>query len=165
MALPKYTSQRPQELKVGAQTISINSNTFVVPSLLAMHTHPKHWKHDPLIWRPSRWISSPRLNTNGATLSIEAELESERLFVPAKGSYFPWSDGPQNCPGKKFAQVEFVAVIACLLQRHRVQLLSKKGESQKAAQKHLLDVCENSEHGLLLRMRDADSVRLLWKHL
>ena len=42
MALPKYTNQHPQELKVGTKTLSINSNTFVVPSLLAMYTHLKY---------------------------------------------------------------------------------------------------------------------------
>ena len=30
------------------------------------------------------------------------------------------------------------------------------------SRKRILAVCEDSEHGLLLRMRNADSVRLLW---
>lgn len=149
MALPKYTGQRFQTLKVDKKTISIGPDTFVVPSLLAMHTHPRYWPDDPLTWRPSRWISS---SSNGI----------EEQYVPPQGTYFPWSDGPQNCPGKKFAQVEFVAVIACLLQAHRVQLLRTNGETMESARKRILAVCEDSEHGLLLRMRHADDVKLVW---
>ncbi|KAI9878026.1 MAG: hypothetical protein M1830_002146 [Pleopsidium flavum] len=167
MALPKYTNQHSQILKVGNKTISIDLDTMVVPSLLAMHTHPKYWKQDPLVWRPSRWISSSSSpsSSNGSNCTISARLECEELFVPTKGSYFPWSDGPQNCPGKKFAQVEFVAVIACLLQAHRVQLHRAEGGDLESARKWILAVCEDSEHGLLLRMRNADSVRLIWKRL
>lgn len=164
MALPKYTNQMPQLLKVGTKTIQIDSDTMVLPSLLAMHTHPSYWKPDPLIWRPSRWISSASKTRNGSNPTTGTWLESEELFVPVKGSYFPWSDGPQNCPGKKFAQVEFVAVIACLLQTHRVRVLCPEGESYENAQKRILAVCEDSEHGLLLRMRNADSVRLVLEH-
>ncbi|KAL8729199.1 MAG: hypothetical protein Q9181_005084 [Wetmoreana brouardii] len=32
-------------------------------------------------------------------------LRQESLINPAQGTYFPWSDGPQNCPGVRFAQV------------------------------------------------------------
>jgi Cytochrome P450 len=149
-------------LKIGQRTISIDSDTMVVPSLLAMHTHPRYWKEDPLTWCPSRWISSPSADGNNPDFTL-ARLEEEELFAPIKGSYFPWSDGPQNCPGKKFAQVEFVAVIACLLQSHRVRALGPEGESHEDAQKRILGICEDSEHGLLLRMRNADSVRLVWE--
>ena len=163
MALPKYTNQRSQTLKVGNQTISIDKDTMVVPSLLAMHTHPKFWKQDPLVWRPSRWIIPGPHESVLHNLSLRKQLESEHLFVPTKGSYFPWSDGPQNCPGKKFAQVEFVAVIACLLQAHRVEIASANSLSMEEGRRQILAVCEDSEHGLLLRMRNGDNVRLVWK--
>lgn len=163
MALPKYTNQCPQTLQVGEKEISVDMDTMVVPSLLSMHTHPKYWNPDPLVWRPSRWISSS--DNNGSNSILAAQLEREEIFVPAKGTYFPWSDGVQNCPGKKFAQVEFVAVIACLFQAHRTRLLCTKNEDPGLARKRILAVCEDSEHGLLLRMRTADSVRLTWFHL
>lgn len=162
MALPKYTNQCPQTLQVGGKVISVDSDTMVVPSLLSMHTHPKYWSPDPLVWRPSRWISS---SGNLSDSSHESQLEREELFVPPRGTYFPWSDGLQNCPGKKFAQVEFVAVIACLLQAHRTRLHCTEVEDIGAARKRILAICEDSEHGLLLRMRNADSVRLTWTRL
>ncbi len=160
MALPKYSNDRSQTLRVGERLITIDQDTMVTPSLLAMHTHPKYWKQDPLVWRPSRWISS-----GDPGKELGARLEREEIFVPVKGTYFPWSDGQQNCPGKKFAQVEFVAVVACLLQEHRVRLFGQSGEVMENGRNRILAVCEDSEHGLLLRMRNADSMRLVWEHV
>lgn len=159
LALPKWTNQYPQDLQIGSKTLSIPSNTAILTSLLAMQTHPKYWKQDPLKWQPLRWIkSSPSSNTN-----LAAKLQAEEIFVPLKGTYFPWSDGPQNCPGKKFAQVEFVAVLACLFRDHRVRVVLKDGEDCQKAQRRVLAVAEDCELGLLLRVRDADSVRLAWE--
>lgn len=96
-------------------------------------------------------------------LSKAEELNREELYVPTKGTYFPWSDGPQFCPGKKFAQVEFVAVLASLFRAHRVHPLLQAGEDAESGRKRALGVCEDSEHVLLLRMRDGDSIRLVWE--
>ena len=162
MALPKYTNQRPQTLQVGAQSFDIPGNYqdfMIVPSLLAVQTHPKHWGADALAWRPRRWIAP---NGPAEKPATPASLDREEFFAPAKGTYLPWSEGLQNCPGKKFAQVEFVAVMACLFQQHRVSLVREKGEDAEAARRRILARCEDSEHGLLLRMRDADSIRLMW---
>lgn len=95
--------------------------------------------------------------------STAENLEREELYVPPKGTYFPWSDGPQFCPGKKFAQVEFVAVLAALFKEHRVHPLLQEGEDVESGRKRALAVCEDSEHVLLLRMRDGDSIRLVWE--
>lgn len=153
MALPKLIAQPSVSLKVNdSKTLQVDKSIMVVPSVLAVDTHKRYWSPDPLSWRPSRWIEAG------------GNLGHEDFFVPRRGTYLPWSDGPQNCPGKKFAQVEFVAVIAKLLQYHRVRLADAeypKGDSE-AARKKILAVCEDSEHGLLLRMKHADNVRLIW---
>ena len=154
MALPKLIAQPSVTLKVkDDKTLKIDNSIMVEPSLWAVHTHTRYWSPDPLSWRPSRWI-----NKGGK------KLGQEEFFVPRRGTYLPWSDGPQNCPGKKFAQVEFVAVVAKLLQGHRVRLADGWSSSNdiEAARKKILAVCEDSEHGLLLRMKRADSVRLVW---
>lgn len=91
------------------------------------------------------------------------QLEREELYVPSKGTYFPWSDGPSFCPSKKFAQVESVAVLACLFQAHRVHPLLQEGEAADSGRKRALAVCEDSEYVLLLRMRDRYSIRLVWE--
>ena len=163
MALPKYTCHHSQTLSVDNKTIVIPPETFVVPSLLAIQTHPRHWK-DPLVWRPSRWIN-PRSDSSHSLTDTAVKLWHEELVIPDRGTYFPWSFGPQKCPGEKFSQVEFVAVVSCLFYTHRAHISRAKGESFENARERVLAVCDDSEHGLLLRMRHADDVRLVWKHL
>ncbi len=161
MALPRTTHHHSQALNVDGKTIMIPARSYVNLSLLAVHTHPEHWQPEPLSWQPSRWILS---NASGRShMSKAGELEREELYVPRPGTYFAWSDGPMNCPGKKFSQVEFVAVMACLLRDHRVRPLLQDGEDAESGRKRALAVCEDSLHILLVHMRDADSIRLVWE--
>ena len=91
---------------------------------------------------------------------MAAQLQHEELMTPVQSTYFPWSAGAQNCPGAKFAQVEFVAVLARVLREHRVGFVGVPGESGEEGKKRVLEVTEDCDMELLLRMRDADRVRL-----
>ncbi|KAI9675452.1 MAG: hypothetical protein M1822_008930 [Bathelium mastoideum] len=142
LALPKWSNDQPQKLRVGEKTLTIPPNTGIMPSLLAIQTHPKYWPK-PLVWDPRRWIN-----------------EKGDLISPRQSTYFPWSDGPQNCPGEKFAQVEFVAVLATLLKSRRIQVLPAEGESVEKAQQRCLEATQDCNLELLLRMKDADTVKL-----
>jgi cytochrome P450 len=130
-----------------------------MPAVLAAHTHPDSWP-EALLWKPSRWISSP---SNSPSLSVK--LEEEIIVTPAKGTYIPFSDGPQNCLGEKFAKVEVVAVLACLLKIHRVGIVTNVGESSESAKKRALRCVEDCDWELLLRMRNPDQVKLAWRKL
>ena len=132
-----------------------------MPSLLAVQTHPDFWP-DPLLWNPSRWIVSPSSSPSSSPKNSERE---ETLLNPAPSTYFPWSDGPQNCPGAKFAQVEFVAVLARLLRHHRLEVVKEPGESIEMARKRILATTEDCDLELLLRMKDADKVRIRCVHV
>lgn len=160
MALPKWTSRNPQTLNVRGKTLSIPQGTNTTLFLLAVQTHPKYWE-DPHTWKPSRWIVSgagpvPQDdNTGGSPFG-------ETLFVPRKGTYFPWSDGPQNCPGKKFSEVEAVAVLACLFREHRLRVFkSDAGESDEVACRRAMACTQSVDMHLLLRMADKDEARLI----
>ena len=98
-------------------------------------------------------------------MDLNAQLSYEAVVTPKQSTYFPWSDGPQNCIGAKFAQVEFVAVIACLLRDHRVGIVLEANESAEQASKRALAVAEDCDLELLLRMRDAEKVQLMWKRI
>ena len=98
-------------------------------------------------------------------MDLATQLRQEIVFIPVQSTYFPWSDGPQNCPGAKFAQVEFVAVLACLLRNHRVGVVREPNESFEKARKRALATTEDCDMELLLRMRNADKVRLEWKRV
>lgn len=90
-------------------------------------------------FRPDRWLLGPQ--TNGVlkdkdgipieTLAGGTEKDlgvnesadtSDRLFKPAKGAYVPFSDGYRACLGRRFAQVEVLAVLAVLFQNYSVEL-------------------------------------------
>lgn len=163
LALPKWSNEYPQNLRIGEKTIVIPPHTGVMPSLLAVQTHPKYWL-DSLVWQPSRWISTPSApGSPGPLPDLATRLRQETVETPVQSTYFPWSDGPQNCPGAKFAQVEFVAVVACLMRDHRVGVVREPNESFEEARQRALAATEDCDVGLLLRMCNADKVRLAWK--
>lgn len=133
----------------------IPARTFVLPSLMAVHAHPRYWGADSLSWRPARWIVLDPLGG-------KAGLDAESLVIPVQGTYFPWSDGQRNCPGKKFAQVEFVAVIANLFHGHRVLPERMVGESEEGARRRVLETVDDSAVKMLLQMKDPARVSVRW---
>ncbi|TGO80900.1 hypothetical protein BPOR_1551g00010 [Botrytis porri] len=157
MALPKGSNDNPQVLRVEDRTIVIPPRTGVMPSILGLEMHPKYWD-DPLIWNSSRWIESSSDLSSQTIL-----LGTEKIITPAGSTFFPRSDGPQNCPGQKFSQVEFATVLTVLLRDHKVSVVQNDNESPWKAQERALAVTQNCNLELLLRMRDADQVRLIWK--
>jgi len=175
MAIPKRTNGNTQLLSVGGETISIPPNTIAQPSLLAVHTHPTHWE-EPLVWKSPRWISGLTSAGQSAlaakqvlvsdTLGNPRETKTEtgpgteELFIPPQGTYFSWSDGPQNCLGLKFSQVEYVAVLSSIFRRHRISIVLEQGESDEQGRKRALETTADCDVQMLLRMRNADRVKL-----
>ena len=58
-----------------------------------------------------------------------------------------------------------MAVLACLLKNHRVSVVCEAGEAPVQARERALATAEDCDLTLLLRMRDADNVRLMWKRV
>ena len=89
---------------------------------------------------------------------------TEKLLTPRKGTFIAWSEGLQNCPGKKFAQVEFVATMARLFKDHRAEAVPDEGvvESAAEARERVMRVVRDSDVELLLKMRDTRGVRVRW---
>ncbi|RMD39740.1 hypothetical protein DV735_g5389, partial [Chaetothyriales sp. CBS 134920] len=109
--------------------------------------HPRaNLDNDLEEFRPERWLldeqsdtkdDSTRLRANdnndndampsetleGGGLGVnEAADTSERLYKPAKGVYFPFSDGYRSCLGRRFAQVEVLAAVAVIFQNYSAEL-------------------------------------------
>ena len=158
--IPKYTGHQAPLLQAGHQKISIPEDTIVVPNLMALQTHPRYWGPDSLTWRPTRWIAGSSADSIRDTLS--ARLAQESLLTPDKGTFIAWSEGARNCPGRKFAQVEFVATMAALFRDYRAEPVALEGESSDAARERMLDVVKDSNVELLLQMRNPDSVSVKW---
>ncbi|KAK2593318.1 hypothetical protein QQS21_008961 [Conoideocrella luteorostrata] len=146
----KWTGSSAQTLKVNDKTIVIPPGTMVLPSYSAIHTHPRFWGPDPLVWRPSRWI-------------IDSS-EGEELMVPDRGTFISWSEGERSCPGKKFSQVEVVAALATVLREWKVEPVKRHNESITDARSRLLHQIENdSAQVLLLQMLHPERAPLVWR--
>lgn len=128
----------------------IPENTMVLPSLLAVQSHPRYWSPDPLVWRPSRWILP------------SSSLDNEVFYTPPKGSYLPWSEGARGCLGKKFSQVEFVGAISTLFRDHVLEPVTHSGESREEARKRMQDVVDDSGLVLLLQMLRPEKAGVRW---
>jgi cytochrome P450 len=146
--VPKMATRRATSLQVGDREIPIFPGIQVFPSLMSAHTDARYWGTDSYAWRPSRWIKHP-----GA-------VGDEGLLVPRKGTFFPWSSGPQNCVGKKFSEVEGVAVLVRLFREHRLRLEMGDGETEAQARKRVRDCADDLNNNLLLRMNHPERVRL-----
>lgn len=160
MAIPKRTNSSPQSIRVGERMVTLPPNTLITPGPLAIQTLPEYWD-EPLEWRPQRWIITNTSSSGRKSPALSGKpFEDEQLLTPRQGTYLPWSDGPQNCPGLKFSQVEFVAVIATLFQQHRVSVVLNPGETEEQGCKRAMATSQDCEMVMLLRLKNPDSVRL-----
>ncbi|KAI1275122.1 putative cytochrome P450 [Xylaria sp. FL0933] len=155
-ALPSIACNHAQMIKIGTQTLTIPEGVNLTVNLRAMQVHPAYWTNADQ-WLPSRWISTPA-PTTPATAS---QLADEELITPSKNIFFPWGEGPQICPGKKFAEVQAVAVLACLFKTHRLAVKKQAGENEREAIKRAIDCCNDVDLEMLVRLRDADRVTLV----
>ena len=67
------------------------------------------------------------------------------------------------CPGRKFAQVEFVAVMATLMREYRVSPVLEAGETVHSARERVMRTVNESHIEITLQMNKPKSVKLAWK--
>lgn len=67
-----------------------------------------------------------------------------------------WSEGARSCPGKKLAQVKFVATMEALFRNYRAKPISN--ETLAAVRKRVLDVVKSINVEPLPQVGDPDSV-------
>ena len=140
----------PQGLLINDRELLVPPNTILSVNINALQTDPKHWGSDTLIWKPQRWITT------------DASSGLERLADPPKSTvYVPWGVGPRVCPGKKFSQVEFVAVIACLLRGYRLRPARGDDEVEQKARGRLLEVVRNSQFKITPKMRRPEDASIV----
>lgn len=154
--VPKETGSNSQELSSQGQSYCLPPKTFINLNVQALHTKSQHWGSDALMWNPRRWIMPP---DNGGL-----PPQRDRLISPQRGTFVPWADGPRNCPGQKFAQVEFVAAMATFFAKHRVTPVLREGQSLEDAQRMLIGMVEGSNISYItLQMRQPRKVALRWE--
>ncbi|KAI9844472.1 MAG: hypothetical protein M1837_005554 [Sclerophora amabilis] len=156
--IPKSTTSQAQPLTIGKHHYIIPPHTHVICNAAALHTLPHYWGADSMVWRPSRWLVSS--DTTGS--ASRTGPGNEAFIEPPKGTFVPWSDGARGCPGKKFAQVEFVAVMSRLFRHHRVRPVMLDGEDGEAVKERILSTLEDSMVKITLRLQNPESVSLIW---
>lgn len=82
-----------------------------------------------------------------------------------RGAFLGWSEGIRDCPGKRFSQVEFVALLVGLFRQWRVEPARiRPDESIESARQRVLDLIrEDSGWVLLLQMLHPERAPLVWK--
>ncbi|KAI8620611.1 cytochrome P450 [Chytriomyces sp. MP71] len=94
-SIPKFTA---------AQTLSLGqfvfpAQTMVNIAIAALHYNPVAWGEDTFAFKPERFMVA------------EGETPGAQFSRPG---FAPFSEGPRGCLGKKFAQVEFLTLLALL---------------------------------------------------
>ncbi|KAG4267187.1 hypothetical protein FPRO04_04799 [Fusarium proliferatum] len=141
-AVPK-TTLVDQTLKVNGASYTIPKNTFVGVNLAGLHTSSASWGDNALQWLPSRWITA-----------------DDKLAPMPTGAFLPWAAGPRVCPGKKFSQVEFVAVMACLLKDYTVEPDAEGDHLKEAASRALMEEAKQSSFNFLLKVKHPEKIKL-----
>lgn len=109
----------------------------------------EYWGPDHHEFKPSRWIK-------------DALASSEEFHQPTddREAFFPWSLGARICPGKKFSQVEYVAIISHVLRRVRVEAIPLEGETPEATRVRVWENTRDSESQVTMNMRHPEKIRL-----
>ncbi|KAJ7484042.1 cytochrome P450 [Mycena galericulata] len=138
----------------GGRTYVVPAGTRVSVNGTGVHLNPRVWGAEAGVWRPERWIVGPPSSSFSPSPSrsrspspksksregegegegdAESEVESKPppgLLKPPKGTFLPFSEGARACSGRKFASVEFAAVLCTLLRYHRIALDADAGGGQ-----------------------------------
>jgi cytochrome P450 len=85
-------------------------------------------------------------------------LENVDVHKPTRGAFVAFSDGLRSCMGRKFAMVEFVAVVTCLLREHKVEIARRSGETIGDAKARARKALEESYAGLTLGPKEKVGV-------
>ncbi|KAJ5746492.1 hypothetical protein N7520_011674 [Penicillium odoratum] len=140
----RTASQDAEPLQHEGGTVVLPPGSHVCFNITSLHYTTEYWGPEASRFDPSRW---DRKNRNSFLAqnedqpgNVAAGLEYPTIHKPIRGSYIPFSDGLRACLGKKFAQVEFVAFLAVIFSRYKVDFASapgQKGKAQERAKKAL----------------------------
>jgi cytochrome P450 len=150
VGIPKCTlKDSPQPLTLSGRRYIIPESAAITLITVASHRNPKYWptlcgpdasadeiEKDLASWAPQRWILDPsKSNSSAAKQQHSQHSDSEEeiggpqssdtsshLFNPERGAFIPFSEGYRACLGRRFAQVEVLAVLAAIFREYTVEL-------------------------------------------
>lgn len=162
--IPKSTGFHSQSLTLGDKTHVLPPSTALNINVQALHTDPHIWGSDALDWRPNRWLRASSSSTTSSNEKYPSLMAKETFVEPEAGTFIPWADGPRECVGRKFSQVEFVAVLASLFRDYHVGPVVKNGEDEADARRALVRMVDDSAiSAITLQMLEPRSRSLRWE--
>ncbi|KAL8724049.1 MAG: hypothetical protein Q9166_008158 [cf. Caloplaca sp. 2 TL-2023] len=153
----------PQSLTVDDKKHTIPPATYINLVSLAAHRNPKTWPAGPPSdpgnpihptsnvdndleeFKPERWLREST-STSGTTTEKDMYTEdapntatgtnaSHALHHPPRGAYIPFSEGYRACLGRRFAQVEVLAVLAVIFKHYSIELAVDKYASDEEVER------------------------------
>ena len=141
---PKTNASTAQPIRLksgsGEKDCVIPPHTSVNLFISAAARNPKYWPEASV--RPTR---EPKTEVEKRELEAEGEpypvstfdprlwlkSKGKESFTPVPGSYYPFSGGSRPCVGKRFAEIEIVAVLASMFAEYQVELEPVEGEGDE----------------------------------
>jgi cytochrome P450 len=154
--LVKETGKFPKTIKIGSRNVTLPPGIGIHLSLSGMHTSPEYWGDESMQWNPNHFISS---------IGAAGDFESEVLASDTQEHFLPWATGQRVCPGKRFSQVEMVAVLAIIFKDYTVQPVTRDGESMEQARQRIFDTSLTIDHEgrMLFEISHPETIALTWK--
>ncbi|RAH76589.1 cytochrome P450 [Aspergillus japonicus CBS 114.51] len=145
---------REQDGMVKTETpFLIPGQTSIRVNSVALHMDPGTWGRDAAEWRPSRWVLASSTGHPGEDV-YNAEM-GRKLIA--------WSEGPRVCPGKRFSQIEILAVLLQLFRKHTVDIVPDPGETVEEARQRAYARVQQSTMSLTLHIPQPEKVCLRWE--
>ena len=155
----------PQVLEIGGKTCTVPADCYVAIVTTAVHRNPNQWPTGPPAnpnrpthplsnldndleeFKPERWIldsdakhtarmPDQETDTEASNLGVNTAADtSAALYRPPKGAYIPFSEGHRSCIGRRFAQIEVLAVLALIFSQYSVELAVDSYASDEEVEK------------------------------
>jgi cytochrome P450 len=157
VTVPKSTGFSSAEINYNDKVYTLPAGTSIDLAVSAMQYREEYWGPDVHEFVPERWDARNKASFLAQNDSVEGlaapGLEYPTVHKPVRGAFMPFSDGHRACLGKKFAQVEYVAIMALILWEFEVSLAKvSPDESDESAAKRARKALDESCMVLSLAM-------------
>ncbi|KAF4548622.1 Cytochrome P450-like protein 42 [Elsinoe fawcettii] len=132
--LPRTNGPHAVDLRIAGRSVTIPPDALVSLNFAAIHRAESIWGKDAHEWKPRRWMKTSAVDSTAK----QARAQESAIHTASRngqtevmdgsgpdGAFLGWMHGPRVCPGKKFSQVEFVAVIFSLLSQYTIEVGEK----------------------------------------